>query len=103
VTFGDQGPSGFTTGSTAIRRRLLGRRGGHGVCASVRARSDVRIATSTSIAANGARVAQLTLGPGLHMITERSFGARDGVDSQRTARIQALRARHRSYPWTSRR
>ena len=36
---------------------------------------------------SGAHVAQLTLGRGLHMITERSFGA--GDDSRRRARIEA--------------
>jgi uncharacterized protein with NRDE domain len=36
---------------------------------------------------NGSHVAQLTLGRGLHMITERSFGA--GDDSRRRARIEA--------------
>lgn len=36
---------------------------------------------------NGTHIAQLTLGRGLHMITERSFGA--GDDSPRRARIQA--------------
>ncbi len=36
---------------------------------------------------NGAHIAQLVLGRGVHMITERSFGA--GDDARRTARIRA--------------
>ncbi|MDB4937853.1 MAG: hypothetical protein JWP87_4825 [Labilithrix sp.] len=42
-------------------------------------------------ASNGTHIAQLTLGRGLHVITERSFGA--GDDGKRVARIRAAWSR----------
>jgi uncharacterized protein with NRDE domain len=47
--------------------------------------ADARAVLAT--VSNGTHVAQLTLGRGLHMLTERSFGA--GDDSRRGVRIQA--------------